>query len=91
MKTYTVERAYLHWLNRQRDVNGLSTDQIALIKQAFYSGAQSMAGETLCILNDWACACSGLEPEPIEPSTVYDRAAENLNYYYTELGIYNAV
>jgi len=32
-----------------------------------------------------------LEPEPIEPSTVYDRAAENLNYYYTELGIYNAV
>lgn len=91
MKTYTVERAYLHWLNRQRDVNGLSTDQLALIKQAFYSGAESMAGETLCILSDWATACSGLKPEPIEPSQVFDRAEENLTYYYKQIGVIDAL
>lgn len=91
MKPYSISRSYVHWLNGQRDVNGLTPQQLDLIKSAYTAGAQSMAGETLCILSDWAAACSGLEPESTTPSQVFDRAEENLQHYYTTLGVYNEV
>jgi len=44
-----------------------------------------MQNETRCILQDWACAVEGLDPELVTSSEVFDRAEYNLKYYYDQL------
>jgi hypothetical protein len=84
------EDAYPHDLSNRAMVAKAATnadiDTIDyFMRQAFKSGAQKMANETLCVLGDWACAAEGLEPELITPSEVFDTAEENLDYYYKRL------
>lgn len=55
------------------------------MREAFKQGARAMANETRCVLSDWAAAASGLDPELVCPDEVFDRAEENLNYYYNEV------
>lgn len=55
------------------------------IQQAFLAGAEAMANETRCILQDYAAACSGLEPELVCPDEVFDRAEYNLKHYYEQV------
>lgn len=55
------------------------------MREAFKQGAQAMANETRCVLNDWAAAASGLDPELVAPDEVFDRAEENLQYYYAKV------
>ncbi len=87
MKTYDLNTSFQRWAQPLRGT-GLDMN---ILQQAYRAGAQSVAGETLCILSDWATACSGLQPETITPTQVFDRAEENLQHYYTTLGVYNAV
>lgn len=54
------------------------------MREAFKQGALAMAKETRCVLQDWACITSGLEPELIAPDEVFDRAEENLEYWYAK-------
>ena len=58
------------------------------MRLAFKAGAKSMAGESLCILGDWAAACAGLDPELTAPDEVYERAQENLDAYYKQLELF---
>lgn len=52
------------------------------MRQAFMAGARSVANDTRCVLNDWACACAGLDPELLAPDEVFERAETNLQSYY---------
>lgn len=87
MKTYDLNTSFQRWAQPLR---GTGLD-MHVLQQAYRAGAQSIAGETLCILSDWAAYCSGLEPEPTTPSQVYDRAEENLTHYYKQIGVIDAV
>lgn len=87
MKTYDLNTSFQRWAQPLR---GTGLD-MHILQQAYRAGAQSVAGETLCILSDWATACSGLKPEPTTPSQVYDRAEENLTHYYKQIGVIDAL
>lgn len=54
------------------------------MKQAYQQGARDMFREIDSVFLDWACAVEGLDPELVEPSTVYDRARENLHSYINQ-------
>ena len=55
------------------------------MRLAFKQGAQAMANETRCVLMEYACACSGLDPELICSDEIFDRAEHNLKYFYNEV------
>lgn len=55
------------------------------MEQAFKAGAEAMAKETRCALQDYAAACSGLDPELLCPDEVFDRAEYNLKYFYDKV------
>jgi len=60
-----------------------------LIRAAFYEGMRCQAEQTMRILDDWGFAVEGLDPELLEPSEVYYRAANNLaNFYNQQPGVY---
>jgi hypothetical protein len=58
------------------------------MRQAFKAGAKTLATETTCVLGDWACAVSGLDPELVCPDEIYDRAQENLILHYEQLELF---
>lgn len=96
---YNLDREFIRWFyedpypdtlsNRatvMRRTNQLSVEQRDYwMREAYKAGARSVAGETLCILGDWAAGCSGLDPELTAPDEVFDRAQENLEQYYQQL------
>ena len=55
------------------------------MREAFKQGARSMANETRCVLTDWATAIEGCDPEFVAPAEIFDRAEENLEFYYTRV------
>lgn len=55
------------------------------MEQGFNAGADAIMNETLAILGDWAAACEGLDPELITPAEIFDRAQENLQYYFERI------
>lgn len=102
MQPFNLDRQFIKWFYEEpypndlqnragvmRNIPSLNVEQRDYwMRQAFAAGARSMAGETLCILSDWATACEGLDPELVTPSETFDRAEENLTDYYTRLGLF---
>lgn len=101
-QAYSLDREFIKWFyedewpdelnNRatimKRTPNPNVEQRDYWMRLAFKAGAKSMAGETLCILGDWAAACAGLDPELTAPDEVYDRAQENLDSYYKQLELF---
>lgn len=101
-QAYSLDREFIKWFyedewpdelnNRatimKRTPNPNVEQRDYWMRLAFKAGAKSMAGETLCILGDWATACSGLDPELTSPDEVFERAQENLDCYYTQLELF---
>ena len=99
---FTLDREFIKWFYEQEWPDALNNRATIMkrtpelnveqrdywMRQAFKAGAKAMAGETLCILGDWATACSGLDPELTAPDEVFDRAQENLDYYYKQLELF---
>ena len=99
---FNLDREFIKWFyeepypdentNRRAVFNFTPSPNINAIdywmREAFKRGAKLMAGETLCILSDWATACEGLNPELNTPSEVFDRAEYNLMHYYTQLELF---
>jgi hypothetical protein len=93
---YSLDREFIKWFyeaeyptagsNRCQVVMQASNCKVEVIdtfmREAFKVGAQSMANETRCVLTDWACAVEGCDPEFVAPAEVFDRAEENLEFYY---------
>jgi hypothetical protein len=96
---YTLDREFIRWFyedgypdqlsNRatvMRRTPELSVEQRDYwMREAYKAGARSMAGETLCVLGDWAAAVEGLDPELVTPAEIFDRAQENLESYYQQM------
>jgi hypothetical protein len=96
---YNLDREFIKWFyetpfpqdgsNRAMVVKAAMDTDIDIIdyfmRDAFKQGARNMSNETKCILGDWAAAAEGLDPELVTPSEVFDRAEENLDYYYKQL------
>lgn len=100
---YNLDREFINWFYHQPYPDAgqnrwgvMSTSRMHIdtvdywMRQAYKAGAKSMAGETLCILGDWAAGCSGLDPELVCPDEVWDRAEQNLHGYYNQLELFNA-
>ena len=99
---FNLDREFIRWFYEHPYPNDMSNRAMIMaqtpqpnveqrdywMRQAFKAGAKSMAGETLCILGDWATACSGLDPELTCPDEVFDRAQENLDAYYKQLDLF---
>ena len=58
------------------------------MRQAFKQGAQAMWLEINECLLAYACAVEGLDPEMLEPCTVYDRARESLFAHVEQLELF---
>ena len=52
---------------------------------AFMAAARIVAQDTIETLRDYATACAGLGTESVTPEQIYDRAADNLMVYYTQI------
>lgn len=98
---FNPDREFIRWFYEQPYPSDLSNRAMVMqrtptpnteqrdywMRQAFHAGMRAMAGETLCILGDWTAACSGLDPDLVCPDEVFERAAENLEYYYKDLEV----
>jgi hypothetical protein len=96
---YNLDREFIKWFYEEpypqegsnRCTVALTSTNMSVdvldnfMRLAYKQGARSVSNETRCILSDWACSVEGLEPELITPSEVFDRAEENLDYYYKDL------
>lgn len=96
---YNLDREFIRWFYEQEYPDQLSnratvmrrTPELTVeqrdywMRQAYKAGARSMAGESLCILGDWAAAVEGLDPELVTPAEIFDRAQDNLQEYYKQL------
>jgi len=96
---YNIDREFIKWFyeepypqdgsNRCTYILGTVNTSVEVLdnymREAFKKGARSIANETRCILNDWACAVEGLDSELTTPSEVFDRAELNLDLYYKQL------
>jgi hypothetical protein len=96
---FNLDREFIKWfyeepypidgINRAQHTLGSIDTTIDILdyfmRQAYKQGARAMQNETRCILQDWACAVEGLDPELVTSSEVFDRAEYNLKYYYDQL------
>jgi hypothetical protein len=97
---FNLDREFIKWFyeeaypeqgsNRSHaQAMGMTTVNINVrdywMREAYKQGALAMANETRCILQEYAAACSGLNPELICPDEVFDRAEYNLKYYFDKV------
>lgn len=55
------------------------------MREAFKQGARAMANETRCVFMNYAAAVTGCDPIMISPDEMFERAENNITYYYKEV------
>lgn len=78
-KPLDLDEAFVYWFDEYDHLEYEDT------KLAFMAAARIVAQDTIDTLRDYATACAGLGTESVTPEQIYDRAADNLMVYYTQI------
>lgn len=72
-------------LDQFKSKESLQANLIIWLKAAYLHGVRVAAQDSVETLYDYATACAGLEPKLSTPEEDYDRSAEALNAYWSNV------